>query len=112
MLKRNLYFISFIVIAICLSLTVNAVGLSKVSIQDENISVTIEINNINLIDAQEESTALVINSQEELHIFLEWNNTYSSDIKVSRFEVTFTYLDFPIYSLPYELNILTPLTQH
>lgn len=107
MLKRKLYFMSFIVIAICLSLTVNAVGSSKVSIQDENISVTIEINNINIIDAQEELTALMINSKEELHIFLEWNNTHTSNIKISRLEIEFTYLDFVIYSLPYELNILT-----
>ena len=98
---------SLIVIVVSLSSTVNAFGSSKVSIQDENISITIEINNINIIDAQEESTALMINSKEEMHIFLEWNNTYSSDLKISRFEIEFTYLDFVIYSLPYELNILT-----
>jgi hypothetical protein len=107
MLKRNLYLMAVMVIATCLFSTVNVVGSSKVTIQDENISVTIELNNHNIIDAQDDSTALMIESTEEIHIFLEWNNTYSSDLKISRFEVEFTYLDFTIYSLPYELNILT-----
>ncbi len=107
MLKRNLYFMLFIVIALSLSSTVNVVESSKVSIQDENISVAIEINNINVIDAQEDSNALIINSKEDVYIFFEWNNTFSSDIKISRFEIEFTYLDFTIFSLPYELNIVT-----
>jgi ribosomal protein L40E len=107
MYKRNLLILSLFLVVIWISTSVHVVEASQVSIQDENLSVTIEVNNQNIIDAQEETTALVINSKEEIHIFLEWNNTYPSDLKITRFEVAFTYLDLTVYTIPYELNILT-----
>jgi ribosomal protein L40E len=52
--------------------------------------------------------AIVIDVEEETKIFLEWNNTCSSALKVSSFEIEFTYLDFKVYTLTYKLTTITP----
>ncbi len=109
MSKRHICFTFYIIFfAISLFSIVGASGASKVSLQDENISLIIESNGINIADAQDESTAIVINIEEDMKIYLEWNNTGSSDLKLSSFEIEFTYLDFKIYTLTYNLTVITP----
>ncbi|RLI34548.1 hypothetical protein DRO66_08635 [Candidatus Bathyarchaeota archaeon] len=109
MSKRHIYF-TFCIIFFAISLfsIVGASGVSPISLQDENISVIIKCNDINIADAQDESNAIVIDIEEDMKIFLEWNNTGSSDLKLSGFEVEFTYLDFKIYTLTYKLSTITP----
>ncbi|UCE38707.1 MAG: hypothetical protein JSW00_05625 [Thermoplasmata archaeon] len=75
--------------------------------QDEKISIITEFNGRNIADAQEESTAIVIDIEEEMTLFFKWNNTYSSDLEVSGITIELTYLDLKIYSIPYDLDIIT-----
>jgi hypothetical protein len=96
-----------LLLAIFLFSSAKGAGSSKISMQDENISVIAEFNGRNIADAQEESTAIVIDLEEEMTLFFKWNNTYSSDLEVSGITIELTYLDLKIYSIPYDLDIIT-----
>ena len=46
----------------------------------------------------------MIDVEEKATIFFKWNNTCSSDIKISSIKIELTYLDLKIHSLTYNLN--------
>jgi len=79
----------------------------KSSMHDDKISFSLQINEKNVIDAQNESDAIVLNA-EEVTLFLEWINTGTSPLKLHQLELGFTFLDLNVYSLIYELGNVIP----
>jgi hypothetical protein len=79
---------------------------AKPSMQDDKISFSLIINDINVFDAQNESNAIILNAGE-VTLYLEWINTGNSPIKLHQFELGFTFLDLNVYSLTYDLGNVT-----